>query len=154
MAHLPKNFWKFCKPFFTNQITNFDDEIMLVENEKALSKNKGIAYLFNTYFNDITKGLNIERWLTSSLSCKDPLVNAIRKYEMHPRILTIKLVFKSRRLFDFNFASRDDISKIIISLDSTKRTSGVIPTKIVKLASKEIYKDLASLLKRMSSPMN
>ena len=154
MAHLPKNFWKFYKPFFANQITNFDDKIMLVENEKTLSENEGIAYLFNTYFNDITKGLNIERWLTSSLSCKDPLVNAIRKYEMHPRILTIKLVFKSRRLFDFNFASRDDISKIIISLDSTKRTSGVIPTKIVKLASKEIYKDLASLLKRTSSAMN
>ena len=56
-----KNFWKFCKPFFTNQITNFDDKIMLVENEKVVSKNEEIAYLFNTYFNDITKGLNIER---------------------------------------------------------------------------------------------
>ena len=154
MAHLPKNFWKFYKPFFANQITNFDDKIMLVENEKTLSENEGIAYLFNTYFSDITKGLNIERWLTSSLPCKDPLVNAIRKYEMHPRILTIKLVFKSRRLFDFNFASSDDISKIIVSLDSTKRTSAIIPTKIVKLASKEICKDLASLLKRTSSPMN
>ena len=32
-----KNFCKFCKPFFTNQITNFDDKIVLVENEKVVS---------------------------------------------------------------------------------------------------------------------
>ena len=89
---------------------------MLVENEKVVSKNEEIAYLFNTYFSDITKGLNIERWLTSTLPCKDPLVNAIRKYEMH-----IKSVFQSIRLFNFNFASSDDISKPITSLDSTNK---------------------------------
>ena len=72
-----KNFWKFWKPFFTNQITNFDDRIILVENQKVVSKNEEIAYLFNTNLNDITKGLNIERWLTSNLPCKDLLVNAI-----------------------------------------------------------------------------
>ena len=72
--HMPRGltsekFWKFCKPFFTNQITTFDYKIMLVENEKVVSKNEEIAYLFNTYFNDVTKGLNIERWLTSNLPC-------------------------------------------------------------------------------------
>ena len=70
-----KHFWKFYKPFFTNQITNFDDKIMLVENEKVLFKNDEIAYLFNTYFNDITEGLNIKTWQCSSLPCEDPLVN-------------------------------------------------------------------------------
>ena len=39
--HMPhgsssKNFWKFCIPFFTNQIKNFDDKIMLLENEKVV----------------------------------------------------------------------------------------------------------------------
>ena len=48
MAHLLKTFPKFWKPFFTNQITNFYDKIMLVENEKVVSKNEKIAYLFNT----------------------------------------------------------------------------------------------------------
>ena len=94
---------------------------MLVENEKAVSKNEEIAYLFNTYLSDITKGLNIERWLTSTLPCKDPLVNAIRKYEMHTSILNIKSVFQSIRLFNFNFVSSDDISKPITSLDSTNK---------------------------------
>ena len=52
----------------------------------VVSKNEEIAYLFNTYFNDITKGLNIERWPISNLRCKDPLVSAIRKYEMPPPV--------------------------------------------------------------------
>ena len=68
---------------------------------------------------------------------------------MHPSILKIKSqisVFKSIRLFDFNFVSSGDISKIITSLDSTKKTSGVIPTKIVKLKNKEICKDLANCI--------
>ena len=68
---------------------------------------------------------------------------------MHPNILKIKSVFKSIRLFDFNFVSSDDISKIVTSLDSTKKTSGVIPTKIVKLANKEISKDLVNFIKEL-----
>ena len=141
-----KNFWKFCKPFFTNQITSFDGKILLVENKKLVSKNEEIAYLFNTYFNDITKGFNIERCQCSNLPCEDPLVNAIGKYQIHPSILKIKSVFTSVRLFGFSFVSSDDISKIITSLDSTKKTSRVFPRKLVKLAIKEICKDLASFI--------
>ena len=51
---------------------------MLVENKEVVSKNEDIAFLFNTYFNDITKGLNIEKWQCSNLPCEDPLVNAMR----------------------------------------------------------------------------
>ena len=41
---------------------------------------------------------------------------------------------------------RDDISKIINSLEPTKKMSGVIPTKIVKLANKQICKDLENCI--------
>ena len=61
-------------------------------------------------------------------------------------LLKIKSVFTSIRLSDFNFVSSDDISKIITSLDSTKKTSGVILTKIVKVTNKEICKDLANCI--------
>ena len=40
--------------------------------------------------------------------------------------------------FDFSFVGSDDISKIITSLDLTKKASGVISTKIAKLSNKEI----------------
>ena len=51
-----------------------------------------------------------------------------------------------RRLFDFDFVCYDDIYIVITSLDSTKKTSGVIPTKILKLSNKEICKDLANCI--------
>ena len=46
--HIPqgassKNFWKFCKPFFSNKTNNFDHEIMLVEKGEVVSKNEEIA---------------------------------------------------------------------------------------------------------------
>ena len=64
---------------------------------------------------------------------------------MHPSILKInQSVFKSVKLFNFNFVSSDDISKIMSLLDLTKKTSGVIPKKIVELAYQEICKDSAN----------
>ena len=51
----------------------------------------------------------------------DPLVNAIPKYENHPSIIKIKL----------------SVETIINLMDSTKKTSGAIPIKIVKLADKK-----------------
>ena len=71
---------------------------------------------------------------------------AIRQRDMHPCIFKIKSVFASIRLFDFNFVSSDDISKIITSIDLTKKTSGVIPTKIVEFVNKELCKDLVNCI--------
>ena len=63
-------------------------------------------------------------------------------------IQTIKIKSSAEitQVFDFNFVSRDDISKIINSLDPTKKISGAIPTKIIKLANKKICKDLANCI--------
>ena len=76
----------------------------------------------------------------------DPLVNTIRKYENHPSIIKINSSVETKQLFDFNFVSSDDISKITNSIDSTKKTSGAIPIKIVKLVNKKICKDLANCI--------
>ena len=35
-----KNFWKFCKPFFSNKTNNFDDKIILVEKGEVVSKKR------------------------------------------------------------------------------------------------------------------
>ena len=42
-----KKFWKFCKPFFSNKTTNFDDKIILVVKGEVVSKNGEIATHFN-----------------------------------------------------------------------------------------------------------
>ena len=64
----------------------------------------------------------------------------MRKYEKHHSILKIKSVFKSIRLFNFNFVSNHGISKIITSLDSTKKSSGAIPTKIDNTLTKKFVR--------------
>ena len=74
----------------------------------------------------------------------DPLVNAIRKYENHPSIIKIKSSVETTQLFNFNFVNSDGVSKIINSLDPTKKSSGDIPTKTIKVANKQVCKDLAN----------
>ena len=76
----------------------------------------------------------------------DPIVNAIGKYENHPSIIKIKSFAERTQLFDFNFVNSDYISKIINSLDPTKKASGAIPTKIVKLVNKQICKSLENCI--------
>ena len=73
-------------------------------------------------------------------------MNAIRKYENHPSIIKIKSSVETTTLFDFDFVSSDDISKIINSMDSIKKMSGAIPIKIVKLANKKNCKNLANCI--------
>ena len=73
-------------------------------------------------------------------------MNTIRKYENHSSIIKINSSVETTQLFDFNFVSSDDISKIINSMDSTKKTSGAILIKIVKPANKKICKDLANCI--------
>ena len=119
---------------------------MLVENGEVVSKNEEIATHFNNYFNDIAKGLNIKKWCISYKLSDDPLVNTIRKYENHPSIIKIKSSVETTQLFDFNFVTSDDISKIINSMDSNKKTSSAIPIKLVKLANKRICKELANCI--------
>ena len=80
--HMPhgassKIFWKFCKSFFSNKTTNFDDKIILVEKGEVISKNEEITTHFKYNVNDITKGLNIKKWCISDKSSDDPFVNAI-----------------------------------------------------------------------------
>ena len=53
---------------------------------------------------------------------------------------------ETTQLLDFNFVDSEIISKIINSLDPTKKMSGAIPTKMVKLANKQTCKDLVNCI--------
>ena len=124
--HLLKIFGKSANHFFQIKQQIFCDKIVLVEKVEVVSKNEEIATHFNNYFNDITKGLNIKRWCISDKLSDDPLVNTIRKYENHLSIIKIKSPVETTQLFDLNFVNSDNISRIINSLDPTKKTSSVI----------------------------
>ena len=67
----------------------------------------------------------------------------IENSKNHLSIIKIKSPFEGTELFDFIFISIDNILKILNLTDPTKKTSGAIPRKIVKVANKQICKGLA-----------
>ena len=72
--------------------------------------------------------------------------DATRNYENHPGLTKNKSPVEATQLINFNFVNSDDISKIMNLLDPTKKTNSAIPIKIVKLANKQICKDLANCI--------
>ena len=61
-----KDFWNYCKPYFTSKGICNDDRIILVENDKVLNKDSDISETFNKYFVNITKDLGIFNWANDS----------------------------------------------------------------------------------------
>ena len=57
-----KDFWNFCKPYFTSKRIFNNNKITLVENNKVLMKNPQISETFNNYFVNKTEELGIYKW--------------------------------------------------------------------------------------------
>ena len=49
-----KPFWNACKPYFSNKNSNIKENIMLLEKDKLLSKQKDVASTFNRHFGSVT----------------------------------------------------------------------------------------------------
>ena len=86
-ANSPKEFWAFCKPFFTNKCCS-NEIVSLLENDAIVQENSKVADIFNNYFNTITSALNIVQWKPDYV-CKD-LCDLISKFSDHPSILKIR----------------------------------------------------------------
>ena len=54
-----KDFWNYCKPYFTKKGICNDDIIILVEKDEILDKDSDIPETFNNYFVNIIKDLGI-----------------------------------------------------------------------------------------------
>ena len=88
-----QNFWEICKPFFSDKHA-VSENIILVDKDEIVNSDSTTAEHFNTYFNDITKTLDIYQWSQSAEPIfNDPLLNVIAKYSDHPSIIKIKNTF-------------------------------------------------------------
>ena len=87
-----KPFWKACKPYFSHENSNIQENIMLLEKDKLLSKQKVIATTFRKHFGLITDSLNLFRWLEETLisSRNDKINSIIKKITFYPSINAIK----------------------------------------------------------------
>ena len=61
-----KPFWDKCKPYFSNKHAKGDSNIMLIEKDEILLKNKKIADVFNSYFDSVTDSLDLFSWATQT----------------------------------------------------------------------------------------
>ena len=67
-------------------------------------------------------------------SHRHPVLNAIEKFKDHPSILKIKSTWEGGSTFKFKEVSEKEIYDMVMQLDSSKKTSGSISNKILKLS--------------------
>ena len=106
-----KNFWKLFKPFFIEKGSQYDQNITLIEKKRSISEKHKVANIFNKYFVNITKTLNI------------PVIQIKEK--------------TNKDAFSFHHVLPWETYQAILSVNQKKSTSGTIPTKALRSLAKE-----------------
>ncbi len=136
-----KKFFTTFKPFFSSKYTP-DERILLIEDNEIISEERTISEIMNEYFTNITENLNIKHWpdpiaIDDSL---DVVQKAIAKYKNHPSIIKIESLHGNEPCkFEFDHSTPEIIESEIQKLDSSKSSSGALPTNILKETS-NLYK--------------
>ena len=119
---------------FSSKSGNISQKITLVENESLISCESQIAECFNQYSVNITNSQPIEPYVTipSYVPLRDPITDALRKYENHPSIVMIQKKIQYTQAFEFKPISSVDIANEINNLESSKNTSGTLSVDIIK----------------------
>ena len=133
-----KPFWKACKPYLSNKNSNIQKNVMLLEKDKLLSKQKDVASTFNKHFESITDLLNLFSWPghTSVSSRNDTIGSIIEKVVFHPSIKAIKKKFKIKSESSFNLLFAETKKRVINDLNIKKASSSKIPTCLFKKCDK------------------
>ena len=130
-----KHFWKTVKPSLSENF-NARERISLSENGKIVKTEKETAEVFNNFFGNIVKNLNISQYSDFDPiieKVKDPTLKAILKYEKHPSILAIRTKCNRNGAFSFKEVSFKEIETEIRLLKLNKASQySDIPTKIIK----------------------
>ena len=132
-----RNFWKICKPFFSDK-HSMSEKILLVDKDEIVTSDSQTANIFNTYFNGITNKLNLKVWAPDTpidLKVDDPVLCAIVKYSSHPSIIKIKEVFEGNSSFEFTNTDTETVHKLVMSLNCRKTTSDSISPKLLRISA-------------------
>ena len=140
-----KKFWKTVRPFFSNKGPD-SEKITLIENDELVRDDKEIAKIFNEFFINITKKLNLNKPPSDNLhEATSPPNWNILKFRNHPSILKIKeRVSENQGTFKFKNTTKEEIKKIIASLNPNKsEAENDLPAKIIRLFP-DIFADFFS----------
>ena len=131
-----KTFWKTVMPYLSNRSLK-KNKIILVEKDNIINENKNTAEVFNDYFINVLKDLDIpeicEENVNADLLNLDMINLIIYKYRKHPSILRINEFVHIENTFSFKKATFSHFENEIFSLNPNKTTGAdSIPAKIVK----------------------
>ena len=128
-----KKFWNTMKPLFGDK-GGVKDNIVLVKDEEIISEEADVAQTFNDFFSNTVKSMGIiENKCLLTENTKGGVEGAIKMYEIHPSIISIKEHVKVDSQFSFYPVSIEDIQSEINNLNSKKAGTFMnIPTKQLK----------------------
>ena len=122
-------------PLFSNK-GGGKDNIVLVNDNKVISDDTEVAQTFNDFFKISVNSLNITEnklLLTKTENINGGVEEAIKKFEVHPSIISINENVKVDHRFSFSLVTVDDIRLEIKSLKPSKTGTFMdIPTKQLK----------------------
>ena len=130
-----KKFWKYVCPFFSDQF-NSKEKIILIENNEIISQDQEVCHVFNKYFSNIVRELNIPEIHRFPVNIKDPVMEAVLGYQNHPSVVAIKKEMENcptGAKFYFQHVSAKKVQNELNNLDSKKACqANDIPTKLIK----------------------
>ena len=131
-----KKFWKTVKPLFNEQVI-CTDSITLIENDVIVGEDAKVAEIFNDFFGNTVKNLNIKPYTQSHPSSRisnDPIMCILEKYDRHPSVLKIREVcHDNNNSFSFKPTNLKIVTEEIYNLDDSKASPiDSIPSKILK----------------------
>ena len=100
-------------------------------------KKHKVANIFNKYFVDITKTLNIPEWKPQKGLTFQNLDIILDTFSRHPSVIQIKEK-TNKDVFSFRHVLPWETHRAILSVNQKKSTSGTIPTNVLRLLAKEI----------------
>ena len=136
-----KNFWKLFKPFLTEKGSQCNQTVTLVEKKKNKKRSTfekhEVANIFNKYFFNITKALNIPEWKPKKGFTFQNLDIILDSFSSHPSFIQIKEK-ANKDVFNFRHVLPWETYRAILSVNQNKSTSGTIPAIALRSVAKEI----------------
>ena len=114
----------------------------MIENNVIVTEDKKLAEIFNSFFSNAVKNLNIDSYehfsfddyiLCKEIESDNPITRAIEKYENHPSIVKIKEITPKNSHFSFKPTDLKSVIKLVDDLNESKSAPiESIPAKILK----------------------
>ena len=133
VASIRKPFWDKCKPYFSNKHAKGGSNIMLIEKDEILLKNKEIADVLNSYFDSATDSLDLFSWSTKTNNKNTgALQNILKRFYNHPSLIKIKQLVNNQAKISFQPVSVYTVKDVIEGLPSNKATARKTPIQILE----------------------